>query len=115
MKAATSVSPPKRGRSGYCWNNTNKVANECVSRVGRKESYFKSWLVRFLLFSSGIYISYWLPSRFIDLERSVLHLTATHVNKQYIREPYDQSWYVGYTPRTQDICCLVDYILDHGI
>ena len=51
-----------------------------------------SWLVRFLLFYSGIYISYWLTSRFIDCQRSVLHLTATRINKQYIREPH-QSWY----------------------
>ena len=49
-------------------------------------------MVRFRLFSSGIYISYWLPSMFIDSQRSVLHLAATHVNKQYIREPH-QSWY----------------------
>ena len=38
-------------------------------------------------------ISYWLPWRFIDFQRSVLlDLTATRINKQYIREPH-QSWY----------------------
>ena len=30
--------------------------------------------------------------QFIDSQRSVIHLTATRVNKQYIREPH-QSWY----------------------
>ena len=51
-----------------------------------------SWLVPSLLFSCGIYISYSLPSRFIDSQRSLLHLTATPVNKQYIRAPHE-SWY----------------------
>ena len=40
------------------------------------------------------------------LQRSVLHLTATHVNKQYIGEPH-QSWYksiIHLMPR--DIFCL---------
>ena len=53
---------------------------------------YHDWFGFFCSLEGYNYISYWLPSRFIGSQRPVLHLTATHVNKQYICEPH-QSWY----------------------